>query len=58
MAQVSQDALGQVQAALENYITEVEVTKLRPKTKETYLRHAQTFVRWLDGKFVPGSRTG
>ena len=27
---------------------------LRRKTKETYKRHASTFVSWLHGKFKPG----
>ena len=58
MAKLSQDALSRVQAALRDYIAEVEASKLRPKAKGTYIRHAQTFVRWLDDDFEPGSRTG
>ena len=28
------------------------------KTVDTYLRHANTFVRWCDDDFVPGSQKG
>ncbi|MDE2765163.1 MAG: hypothetical protein OXI25_01860 [Chloroflexota bacterium] len=58
MAKISQDALRQVQAALENYRVEVNSKKLTSKTKKTYLLYVQFFVRWLDDDFVPGSRTG
>ena len=58
MAQISQDALSQVQAALENYIVEVNASNLAPDTKKTYLQHTEAFVRWLDDSFVPGERTG
>lgn len=49
--------LEEVKAALGEYEKEVESTSLARKTKDTYLRHAQTFVRWLEGDFEPGSRT-
>ena len=45
MAQISQDALKQVQAALENYRVKVNSKKLTPKTKKTYLLYVQFFVR-------------
>ena len=54
MAKISQDALRQVQAALENYITELKASKLTQSSKDTYLLHAEQFVRWLDDDFVPG----
>lgn len=58
MAQVSQGALREVQAALKNYIAEVNATNLAPDSKKTYIQHTRDFVRWLDGGFVPGIRTG
>ena len=58
MAKISQDALKQVQAALENYLVEVEASKLKMSTKATYSRHAKTFVRWLDDDFEPGGQLG
>ena len=58
MAKISQDALIQVQAELENYITEVKASKLTQSSKDTYLLHAEHFVRWLDDDFVPGGQVG
>ena len=46
----------QVKEALEVYRKEVEASDLAPDTKRTYMRHAETFVRWLHGDFEPGSR--
>ncbi|MXW84973.1 MAG: hypothetical protein F4Z55_03290 [Boseongicola sp. SB0667_bin_21] len=43
-----------VKEALELYREEVNAADLKPKTKQTYMRHAETFVRWLHGDFVPG----
>ena len=48
--------LKQVQAPLEVYREEVWATALAPNTKEIYLRHAESFVRRLDGDFE--SRSG
>lgn len=50
------DALAQVSTALEQYKREVHNAGLAQKTQTTYIRHAETFVRWLRGDFVPGSR--
>lgn len=47
--------LEDVKNALENYREEVNASNLAPETKRTYLRHADTFVRWLDDDFVPGA---
>ena len=55
MSRINPVALQEVQDALERYRNEVESTRLRPKTKETYLRHAGTFVRWLADDFTPGA---
>jgi len=54
MPGVSNSALREVELALERYRLEVEASRLRPKTKWTYLRHADTFVRWLRDDFTPG----
>ena len=48
------ECLKQVEDALEAYREEVEASELSPDAKRTYLRHAETFVRWLGGDFVPG----
>lgn len=48
------ECLRQVEDALESYRKEVAASDLAPNTKRTYLRHAETFVRWLDGDFEPG----
>ncbi len=47
----------QVTEALEVYRTEVEDAPLTRSTKDTYLLHAENFVRWLHGNFEPGSRS-
>ncbi len=46
----------QVAEALEVYREEVEAALLKRSTKDTYLLHAENFVRWLHGNFEPGSR--
>ena len=51
---IEDECLSKVRDALEAYREEVERADLRPDTKRTYLRHAETFVRWLGGDFVPG----
>ena len=58
MAKISPDALTQVQAALENYIIEVNASELAQSTKDTYIPQAKQFVRWLDDDFVPGGQLG
>lgn len=55
MAKVSENALQEVQAALEAYRREVYASALKESTKWTYMRHADTFVRWLNEDFVPGT---
>lgn len=50
------DALQQVRQALSQYTREVEATDMTDSTKKTYLLHAENFVRWLAGEFVPGTR--
>ena len=41
--------------ALEMYIAEIEESELTPGTQHIYIRHATTFVRWLNDDFSPGS---
>lgn len=54
MPKVNPETLRVVQEALERYKIEVESTGLRPTTKDTYILHAEHFVRWLDDDFEPG----
>lgn len=58
MPKISPGALREVQDALEQYARIVEATRLAPQSKETYLGHAEQFVRWLADDFEPGSRRG
>ena len=44
-----------VKDALREYEEQVEGTALARSTKDTYISHANEFVRWLEGKFTPGS---
>lgn len=53
---ISKQALEEVRAALERYREEVAEAGLAPLTEKTYLHHAETFVRWLEDDFTPGSR--
>ena len=55
MPKISPEALNEVQKALGRYVQEVEKAPLYPSTKRTYIRHARTFVRWLDDDFEPGA---
>lgn len=50
-------ALAEIKVALAKYTEEVEATGMSVNTKGTYLRHANTFVRWLEDDFIPGERT-
>lgn len=49
------DFVSHVREALEDYRAEVEASNLAPASKGTYLRHAETFVRWIEGNFEPGA---
>lgn len=50
----------ELERLLEEYDVEIEGKRksgiLEDKTAKTYLRHANTFVRWCRGDFVPGER--
>ena len=56
MPKISKDALRQVRVALDQYENEVNVTTLRPSSKNTYILHARNFVRWLNDDFYPGAQ--
>ena len=56
MPEISPQALTEVETALKVYESEVEASRLRKATKETYLVHSRNFVRWLNGDFEPGAR--
>ena len=44
------------QSALSAYRFEVESSDMTYAAKETYLLHAEQFVRWMEGDFKPGNR--
>ena len=41
---------------IKSYAADVEAAGKAQDTIDTYCRHAEFFVRWLDGKFEPGAR--
>ena len=64
MPKVNTEVLKSVQEALERYKETVSDTALSPcyppaldspRSKETYLLHAEHFVRWLADDFEPGA---
>ena len=59
MTRISSSALEEVRKALRTYENEVNdpKTNLARHTRETYLVHAEHFVRWMAGDFTPGGRT-
>ena len=56
MAKISQQALQQIEQALEQYVEEVKEAGLALNTETTYLLHSNNFVRWLKDDFSPGDR--
>lgn len=54
MPQIYEIALESVQRALVRYEDEVEESPLSRQSKDTYIRHARQFVKWLADDFVPG----
>jgi len=54
------DTILEMERLLEEYDIEIEAKRkagvLEDKTAITYLRHANTFVRWCKGEFVPGEK--
>ena len=53
---ISIEAIGEIRRALEQYNVVVDHAELSESTKNTYLLHAENFVRWLQDDFEPGSR--
>ena len=38
------------------YKAQIELSEMKPLTKKIYITHAENFVRWASGEFVPGER--
>lgn len=53
---VSPELLKQLNELLDTYTQDVKSAGLEPSTEKTYLLHADHFVRWCNGEFVPGAR--
>ena len=56
MPNIRSEALAEVKRAFAQYEDDVKNALLSPDSKRTYVRHARTFVRWLDDDFEPGSK--
>ena len=54
---VSKGSVQEIELALERYRAEVGRASLADNTKDTYLLHANNFVRWLKREFEPGVRS-
>jgi hypothetical protein len=53
---ISPAALAEVEAAFKDYVREVLASDARPSTKDTYVYHSESFVRWMKDDFEPGVR--
>ena len=56
MPKVRTESLHEVEEALKLYVEEVERSSVAKMSKRTYIRHARTFVRWLDDDFTPNEQ--
>lgn len=54
MTEINADALRQVEEALVRYSNVCDANLGTPDSRNTYYGHADRFVRWLKGEFVPG----
>ena len=45
-----------VRMAFDEYRQEVNATNLTAASKHSYISHAEEFVRWIEGRFTPGTR--
>ena len=45
-----------IERAFGHYVAEVHDSGLTETSQRVYISHAESFVRWLDGKFSPGVR--
>ena len=50
---IDHKTLGAVKEALAEYVAEVEGSNRGRVSKESYIYHAEAFVRWVDGDFDP-----
>ena len=55
MPKATLPALHEIDAALAEYEQVLDRSLLAPKAKETYLRYATMFVRWMKDDFEPGA---
>ena len=51
---IGQGTLEVLKEALSDYVAEVEDSNRGRVSKESYIYHAEAFMRWLDGDFDPG----
>ena len=56
MARPVSDFVSHVRESFEDYRAEVGASNLAAESEATYLRHAETFVRRVEGDFQPGAR--
>ena len=54
MLKIDQETLDVIKGALAEYVAEVEDTDRGRVSKESYIYHAEAFVRWAEGDFDPG----
>ena len=54
MPRITDDALRQVQDALEMYEAEVRASAIAEASKKIYTLYPRMFVRWLDYDYEPG----
>ena len=54
MLNIDRKTLETIKEALAEYVAEVEDSDRGRVSKESYIHHAEAFVRWADGDFDPG----
>ena len=54
MLNIDREVLNTIREALADYVAEVEDSDRGRVAKESYVYHAEAFVRWADGDFEPG----
>ena len=53
MDEIDRQAIANLKKALAEYAADVEDSDRGRVSKESYIYHAEAFVRWLDGDFDP-----
>lgn len=53
MLNIDREVLDKIKEALADYVAEVENSARGRVSKESYVYHAEAFVRWADGDFDP-----